>query len=157
MPDVGNLNPDRKSESAIKRGVTRQHFDKLFEFDKEHTEPTRASSSQLREHINIVRDFARIELKDTFECRTRLVAPLRDAQVKIWRNWLGLGGYPGGICGYPGGGVCSGYCPVAGGRMFYLQDVQKMSMSCHCQGCLLLGILSRERNISLLAREKLES
>jgi hypothetical protein len=51
MPDVGNINPDRKSESAIKRGITRQHFDKLFGFDKEYTEPTRASSSQSMDHV----------------------------------------------------------------------------------------------------------
>ncbi len=51
MPDVGNINPDHESTNAIKKGVTRQHFDKLFGFDKEHTEPTGASSSQSMDYV----------------------------------------------------------------------------------------------------------
>ncbi len=51
MPDVGNINPNRESTNAIKKGVTRQHFDKLFGFDKEHTEPTGASSSQSMDYM----------------------------------------------------------------------------------------------------------
>jgi hypothetical protein len=56
MPDIRKTNVDHESRSdvkriEIKRGVTRRHFDRLFGFDKEHTEPTGASSSRSTDYM----------------------------------------------------------------------------------------------------------
>ena len=162
MRDVPNLNPDRDSRSGGAKGIKRSKSMTEILFNKEHLEPTGASSSQLKDdmmstlkddsknqinalvevfipikkEINILKDkidkmsyedieqimknqneaqeivnqiveigragyydgttqnqldeigrrvFNRL-LEDAKECRVRLVAPLRDAQVKIWEG-----------------------------------------------------------------------
>jgi hypothetical protein len=162
MRDVLNLNSDRDSRSGGAKGIKRSKSMTEILFNKEHLEPTGASSSQLsddmmstlkddsknqinalvevfipiKKEINILKDkinkmsYEDIEqimknqneaqeivkqlgeigragyddgtkqnqldeiargvskrlLEDAMECRVRLMAPLRDAQVKIWEG-----------------------------------------------------------------------